>query len=451
TYGYDLISQVQDGEGSFYHVDGLGSTRLLTDAVGAVTDTYTYDAYGNLVASSGSSKSDYLFAGEQRDGETGLDYLRARYYDPTLGRFISADAYDGSLNDPMSLHNYQYAHANPIVNTDPSGYVTIQQVLTAIGVHSILASMSFTTGYALGTVLATGNPTDAAEIYDRYFAGFADAFTFGTTTMMRRQIYGETATKNHQGGFFNLGRLGGSIASMIVGAQAPGLQELGQASLSAKVASVYDLWGFGLGVFESGKNIMEGRATLWDILPFLPILGWFNVNYKLTSRGLGSNGGNVIITPRNPHPPISIYRGTDFTDEINIFKETGYIMSDAARDGYNHARYVENRSIKHSIEYARKASRKAHQTQLEFWGSLDDYVQAHSGRPQEVRDAGFRSMISFTTDSDEVYRFMSPNRGIIVTREIQHPYDLIIPQTLPGAGESEQLVLHMIKNVRIIN
>ncbi|MEC4893723.1 MAG: hypothetical protein SAL07_19990 [Oscillatoria sp. PMC 1051.18] len=46
---------------------------------------------------------------------------------------------------------------------------------------------------------------------------------------------------------------------------------------------------------------------------------------------------------------------------------------------------------------------------------------------------------------------MSPNRGIIVTREIQHPYDLIIPQTLPGAGESEQLILHMIKNVRIVN
>ena len=74
----------------------------------------------------------YLFAGEQRDIETGLDYLRARYYDPTLGRFISRDAYAGNLSDPMSQHKYQYAHANPVVNTDPSGYATNLTELAAL-------------------------------------------------------------------------------------------------------------------------------------------------------------------------------------------------------------------------------------------------------------------------------------------------------------------------------
>ncbi|MBP0011492.1 RHS repeat-associated core domain-containing protein, partial [Roseofilum sp. Belize Diploria] len=113
-----------------------------------------YDAYGNLIAGNGS-ENPYLFAGEQRDVETGLDYLRARYYDSTLGRFISRDAYQGLLNDPMSQHKYQYAHANPVVNIDPSGYATLTQIAATLALHSTLAGLSFTTG-AAGAVLAGG-------------------------------------------------------------------------------------------------------------------------------------------------------------------------------------------------------------------------------------------------------------------------------------------------------
>ncbi|MEG4294831.1 RHS repeat-associated core domain-containing protein, partial [Microcoleus sp. C2C3] len=123
VYGYDLVGKLQGSQPSFYHADGLGSTRLATNNLGAVTDSYAYDAYGNLIAATGVSSNAYLFAGEQRDSETGLDYLRARYYDPLVGRFVSADAYEGTLNDPMSLHDYQYAHANPVVNTDPRASV----------------------------------------------------------------------------------------------------------------------------------------------------------------------------------------------------------------------------------------------------------------------------------------------------------------------------------------
>jgi len=119
--GLDLLSRVSEMQPEFYRSDGLGSTRLLTNGTGQVSNTYTYDAYGNLIARVGGSNNPYLFAGQQRDVETGLDYLRARYYDPTMGRFVSADAYEGTLNNPMSLHDYQYAHANPVVFTDSSG------------------------------------------------------------------------------------------------------------------------------------------------------------------------------------------------------------------------------------------------------------------------------------------------------------------------------------------
>ncbi|NES95922.1 MAG: hypothetical protein F6K32_11930 [Desertifilum sp. SIO1I2] len=80
---------------------------------------------------------------------TYLDYLRARYYDPFVGRFISADAYEGTLNDPMSLHDYLYAHANPVVNTDPSGYFMIAEMHAAESIRNILAGIQIDTGIHL--------------------------------------------------------------------------------------------------------------------------------------------------------------------------------------------------------------------------------------------------------------------------------------------------------------
>ena len=155
VYGYDLIGRVSEMQRSFYHSDGLGSTKILTNELGAVTDSYSYDAFGNLIVSNGGSNNAYLFAGEQRDSETSLDYLRARYYDSFLGRFISADAYEGTLNDPMSLHDYLYAHANPVVNTDPSGYFTIAETHAAESIRNILAGVQIDTGINL--ILATYN------------------------------------------------------------------------------------------------------------------------------------------------------------------------------------------------------------------------------------------------------------------------------------------------------
>jgi RHS repeat-associated protein len=75
----------------------LGSTRLLTNADGTVSDRYNYDAYGVLLTHAGANNNSFLFAGEQRDSATGLDYLRARYYDPDLGRFISKDPFYGFI------------------------------------------------------------------------------------------------------------------------------------------------------------------------------------------------------------------------------------------------------------------------------------------------------------------------------------------------------------------
>jgi len=99
--------------------------RLLTDASGSVTDTYTYDAFGILIHQTGLTPNDYLYAGEQQDSSLGLDYLRARYLNPASGRFWSMDEYEGDSEDPRSLHKYLYVNANPVNFVDPSGLIPL--------------------------------------------------------------------------------------------------------------------------------------------------------------------------------------------------------------------------------------------------------------------------------------------------------------------------------------
>jgi len=135
TYGHALISQRQLLGGiwtaSFYGYDGHGNVRFLTDSAGAVSDTYDFDAFGNLIRATGSTPNNYLFTGEQRDPNIGFYYLRARYYSPDQGRFATMDTYDGRIFEPLTLHKYLYTHGDPVNNIDPSGRQAIaQQAIT---------------------------------------------------------------------------------------------------------------------------------------------------------------------------------------------------------------------------------------------------------------------------------------------------------------------------------
>ena len=120
TYGLERISEAQPIQGawtpSFYEYDGAGSVRQLTNAAISVTDTYEYDAFGNAVNKTGATPNNYLYRGEQYDPDLGLYYLRARYYNPATGRFLSVDP----LADE-GQRRYEYAAANPVDGMDPNG------------------------------------------------------------------------------------------------------------------------------------------------------------------------------------------------------------------------------------------------------------------------------------------------------------------------------------------
>lgn len=124
-YGLALVSEELARPGHhpqdfFYHSDGLGSTIALTDRAGRTQADYQYDAWGNLEDSHGDVPNRFLFTGEEQDPETGLYYLRARWHDPKVGRFLTEDPF-GIAQLPQSVQRYVYAFNNPVNLIDPLG------------------------------------------------------------------------------------------------------------------------------------------------------------------------------------------------------------------------------------------------------------------------------------------------------------------------------------------
>jgi RHS repeat-associated protein len=94
----------------------------------AVIDSYEYDAWGNEFTVSGSTPNEIVYRGEQFDSDLGLYYLRARYYNPLTGRFMSRDPENGKIKEPATLHKYLYAGGDPVNAIDRTG-----RELTAYG------------------------------------------------------------------------------------------------------------------------------------------------------------------------------------------------------------------------------------------------------------------------------------------------------------------------------
>ena len=105
---------------SYYHSDHLGSSNIITDANGQLVQYCEYTPYGTLARNEGTDIAKHKFTGKELDN-TGLYFYGARYYDPELGRFITADPTIQRPYDPQDLNRYAYCRNNPINYTDPTG------------------------------------------------------------------------------------------------------------------------------------------------------------------------------------------------------------------------------------------------------------------------------------------------------------------------------------------
>ena len=102
------------------------------DQNGNITDTYDYDAFGNVTHQTGTTPNEFLFAGEQYDSSLHLYYNRARYLNTSTGRFWTMDTYADDSFVPPSLHRYLYTDADPVDGIDPAG---LQGDMASLGVE----------------------------------------------------------------------------------------------------------------------------------------------------------------------------------------------------------------------------------------------------------------------------------------------------------------------------
>ena len=163
TYGNGLISDSRkeakgsDTEKRYYHYNHIGSTTAITDADGDLLYSFTYGTYGELTGiydADGEQAEDtaaviqaenlrFLYNGRYgvETGANGLYYMRARYYNPQIKRFINRDIIDGSITDSQSLNKYSYVQGNPVNLIDPFG-LCAQDYFSRAG-HELLDWLGF--------------------------------------------------------------------------------------------------------------------------------------------------------------------------------------------------------------------------------------------------------------------------------------------------------------------
>ncbi|QUI22057.1 RHS repeat-associated core domain-containing protein [Vallitalea pronyensis] len=172
--GINLIAADMAGNRNYYLYNGHGDVIQLTQADGTVIKDYDYDAFGNEKNANPADINPFRYCGEYFDQETGTYYLRARYYNPGVGRFITENSYWGSMDDPLSLNLYTYCKNNPVAYIDPSGHFALAPLIPvadeALKAAVIYGGAALATGIAakeageyLGPCLGDGLILDPAE------------------------------------------------------------------------------------------------------------------------------------------------------------------------------------------------------------------------------------------------------------------------------------------------
>jgi len=153
---------------SCYHTDQLGSIRALTNSAGSVVGTATYDAYGGVLTQTGTL-TPFGYAGQYTDAATGLQYLRARSYDPTTQQFLTVDPLLAQTEQA-----YAYAGGSPTNATDPSGREGNGICVNSggSGVPFWGSSVGFNTSLCLSISSGPKNPFDfAVQVAPGYTLG----------------------------------------------------------------------------------------------------------------------------------------------------------------------------------------------------------------------------------------------------------------------------------------
>lgn len=222
----------------YWHGDHLGSSSVITDSAGAKVETITYYPFGGTRTNVPGTPVNvpYKYTGKELDN-TGLYYYEARYYDPALGRFISADTIIPNSRDPQDLNRYTYARNNPMFYTDPSGHCPICIVIVI--------------GVVAGAV-SSGIQSD----WD-FEATMTGAFIGGVSAAAGYSAFGPAAAA-----FSSLGPVGSGIAGGIVAGAVAG----GTSGVLASFAGYNVNIGLAIASGAAAGGIVGGAGAQWGQL-----------------------------------------------------------------------------------------------------------------------------------------------------------------------------------------
>jgi RHS repeat-associated protein len=287
---------------NYYGYDGHGSVRYLTDPSGAIKDTYDYDAYGNLVASTGSDQNLFLFAGEQYDSDLGLYYNRARYLDVRVGRFWGMDTWEGGDPDPSSLHHYLYSPTKTLEGVDPSGHFETVDVVTALSVASTISGIASLGYHSYQAATATTKDERDAAVLAAYMD--AAGITFSLVGLGGGSVGPRLAAAGYQevailaGQGISLAERAGTVAASLmfyassttVSGNARNTQNPNQVSVN-KVQGDAKAQAFIQGLREQGVDVVGEQVYIKTPLGNRVADAIVRINGKLVSIEVKSGSG----------------------------------------------------------------------------------------------------------------------------------------------------------------
>ena len=301
VYGIGLVGyEGNDGSYYSYHFDIQGNTAAITDMDEKVQARYLYDPFGNIIASNSTVEQPYQFAGQYgvQTDDNGLVYMRARYYNPEMQRFLNQDIVIGNVSESQSLNRYAYSRNNPVMFIDPDGEAPWAVVSGLAG-----AVINVGSQLVVDVVdIARGNSdglSGVGEYLGSAVGGFAGGFTLVTTgNPMKANIASSVA-----------GNLTTQGYNWITGAETKSFPEL-----------VFDtgtdiLIGYGLDKYKIGDKIAD---------KFVPSAGnfsneWANKVIKKWKTAFTGKTAKTELYKRGPLSSIPGLAADILRNEINAY------------------------------------------------------------------------------------------------------------------------------------
>jgi RHS repeat-associated protein len=332
--GGQRIARVSTVQGTgYFHTDHLGSTGLLTSGAGSVAGSWSYLPFGGTFKAEGTGGTDWRYTGQRQDEGSGLYYYNARYYDPTLGRFITPDTLIADPYNPQNLNRYSYVENNPVNFTDPTGNWKLRNFLkSAVQFATVAAAIYLgpTAGieaYALlgaGGAAATTALTKGSSFGDVVQSGVAGFYAGGAGGLMGKTIGGFVGDAVSRGFGAGVGGFAGAVTSGAAGGYAAGASAafmyggnngqihrmgLRGAGYGAAIAGAGKLMEYAYNavvLYSPDGRPGDGYVAKGKMGP--PVKGKNNVGFQ---------GGEANILPGETYMPTGLYEGGGGSELLN--------------------------------------------------------------------------------------------------------------------------------------